>query len=38
MRIPSNQRWQEQMASLFDPLSHLDPGERFSDDAGGLLP
>jgi L-rhamnose mutarotase len=26
---PVNQRWQEQMASLFEPVAHLEPGERF---------
>jgi L-rhamnose mutarotase len=26
---PVNRRWQEQMASLFEPLADLEPGERF---------
>lgn len=26
---PINQRWQQQMAPLFEPLAGLEPGERF---------
>jgi L-rhamnose mutarotase len=26
---PVNQRWQEQMSSLFEPIADLEPGERF---------